>query len=988
MKLIEGGSLAQHVGRFAGDRRAAARLVAAVARAVQHAHQRGVLHRDLKPANILLSFGGRSEGGADGDSRQGPLSERPLSEVIPHVTDFGLAKRLHGDSGRTGSGAVVGTPSYVAPEQAAAKKGLTTAVDVYSLGVILYELLTGRPPFKAATALDTLLAVLEQEPIPPRAHNPRVERDLETVCLKCLRKDPARRYPSAEALAEDLERFLQGEPVQARPTPAWERGWRWARRRPLAAAFVLVAVGAVSALLAGYVQYERQRAQLAEQALGEQRRIDALRTRARTEAGRFLLRAQEAAGRGEWANAHGDASSALGVVSSDTAFDDLRVSAERVRAEARVRLEREAAQKEATDRYAKFFRRRDEALVYGTLFSGADLTANLHNAETAAREALSLVLKGEGGRTLRGGFTAEQHAQITAGCYELLLVLAEATARAGSPGQAMACLDRANSFGRTTQTYHLRRARYLEQLGDADKAREERAKARKMQPQVALDYFLLGEDEQRQGRLTEAEGHFQMALYQQPGHFWARYFQAVCFLRQKRFLEAKVALTDCLRPDFIWPRILLGFTHGQLGKFDLAEKDFDEAGVSLKQQPDLDKEARKETHYAILVNRGAVRARTRGKLAEAEGDLREAIRLDPNGYQAYLNLAGLYQGQKRPVEAAAALEQALDAARPLIAARQLEPAALVRLYQGRASLYLEQRDGEAALWAIGQAACADALPGAAPAAADLVQRGQLLYECERYPEAVAACEAALRIPGAPAEAHRWKAQALMQSRDFGKARDAYDHYLDHYLRDPGPSPGPRVLANVHQARGLIRAKLDDYRGAIEDYTQALRLRPDDSATHTYRGWVYVLRDALTPALDDFQDAIRLDPHNGDAYNGCGYVYARRGQYGEAIRKVNTALEEGPEGPHTCLRAAHVYAQLVGSLDREYARGSRGRQSLELHAEYQGRALDLLERALLRTRPAEQAAFWRNTIEPDGALWPIRSSDKFRRLRAEYSGSAR
>ncbi len=189
MKLIAGSSLDKRLGEFATDpRRKTARLMATIARAVHHAHQRGILHRDLKPANILLDEQGE-----------------------PHVTDFGLAKRIEDDGELTESGAPVGTPSYMSPEQANGDKGsLSTATDVYGLGTILYALLAGRAPFAGTTLLETLDKVRNSSPEPPSQLNNRVPRDLEIICLKCLEKEPNHRYPSALALAEDLDRWLSG----------------------------------------------------------------------------------------------------------------------------------------------------------------------------------------------------------------------------------------------------------------------------------------------------------------------------------------------------------------------------------------------------------------------------------------------------------------------------------------------------------------------------------------------------------------------------------------------------------------------------------------------------------------------------------------------------------------------------------------------------------------------------------------------------------
>ncbi len=235
MKLIVQGPKISRDSKGSADQRQTADLVAKVARAVHYAHQRGIIHRDLKPANILVDERGQ-----------------------PHVTDFGLAKRTEGDATVSQSGAVVGTPAYMAPEQAAGKKGLTTAADVYSLGAILYELLAGKPPFVGKTAMDILLQVMDHEPNPPRQVQPAIDRDLETICLKCLEKNPQGRFSSAQAIAEDLERWLTGEPILARPSTTWERAVKWARRKPALAALMTVSVAAAAVLLIGGLVFNAQ----------------------------------------------------------------------------------------------------------------------------------------------------------------------------------------------------------------------------------------------------------------------------------------------------------------------------------------------------------------------------------------------------------------------------------------------------------------------------------------------------------------------------------------------------------------------------------------------------------------------------------------------------------------------------------------------------------------------------------------------------------
>ncbi len=272
LEFVDGGTLDQKVHRRPQPPREAAYLVETLARAMHYAHEHGVVHRDLKPANVLLTQSG-----------------------VPKITDFGLAKRLESDSGQTRSGAILGTPSYMAPEQARGEiHAVGPLVDVYALGAVLYELLTGRPPFQGANASETIVQVTCEEPMPPSRWQTALPRDLETICLKCLQKEPSRRYADAGALAEDLRRYLAGEPILARPISAFERGWRWCRRNPRLA---VVSALAVALLIAWAVtstfhyyrirdeqaatqrEFERaeQNAQLAEE---ETRREAAARQRA------------------------------------------------------------------------------------------------------------------------------------------------------------------------------------------------------------------------------------------------------------------------------------------------------------------------------------------------------------------------------------------------------------------------------------------------------------------------------------------------------------------------------------------------------------------------------------------------------------------------------------------------------------------------------------------------------------------------------------
>ncbi|HYT89642.1 MAG TPA: serine/threonine-protein kinase, partial [Gemmataceae bacterium] len=279
LEFCAGGSLDRKLAGVPLPPVEAAQLVQTLAQAVHAAHQHHVIHRDLKPANVLLTEDGTVK-----------------------ITDFGLAKRLDVEQALTQSGAIMGTPSYMAPEQAQGERGqVGPATDVYALGAILYEVLTGRPPFKAPSVVDTLAQVVQVEPVAPSRLQAKVPRDLETVCLKCLQKEPGRRYASAWDLAEDLRRFQAGEPILARPVGRLERGWRWCRRNPalavLSAAIVLLLVGSLAGMTGLYLNAEDERRQAETErtlADAQRRRAEGERQRADDERDRAKKHADEA----------------------------------------------------------------------------------------------------------------------------------------------------------------------------------------------------------------------------------------------------------------------------------------------------------------------------------------------------------------------------------------------------------------------------------------------------------------------------------------------------------------------------------------------------------------------------------------------------------------------------------------------------------------------------------------------------------------------
>jgi serine/threonine-protein kinase len=754
LEYVDGGSLLRKVAGSAQPEREAARLVETLARAVHYTHRRGILHRDLKPNNVLLT--------ADG---------------TPKITDFGLAKLLDADAGPTRTETLLGTPSYMAPEQAAGDaKKVGAAADVYSLGAILYELLTGRAPFQGATPLNTLEQVRTQEPVPPRRLRRSVSRELETICLKCLEKEPGNRYPSAEALADDLHRFLEGQPVRARPVPVWRRLGRSARRRPALVACALAAAALVGLLLTAG-SYFRAAGQLA-------------RHRAEEKYRQFVQRRNEAL--------------FYGLIAPD---------------EGALFLGGEAA---ANRKTAESAAREALALAGVGGESGAaaidpDLPAPRQAEIAADCYALLLVLASLKSQGPGGDSRTPDPGPLTPS--------PEGKERYQ---EALRILDRARRLGFQTRAYHLRRAHLLEQLGEQAGARKDRDRAASLPPEGALDQFLAGEERYRRGDWGQAMDSFNRALSLQPGHFWAQFFLAVCHLKGRHWEAAKAGLNACIsqQPDFVWAYLFRSFANEKLQAPAEARVDFQKA---LRLNPSAD------ARYVLFLTRGIFHFNRR-ELDRAAADFRAALALRPRQYNAYLNLAQVYLARGQFEEAAGQVRNALrfrppaqavagyhlergrrllrdgryeEAVRACDAALGLSPhQPLPHEVRGRALLALGRyRQAERSFGQYlreGGEETSDVFRG----------RGLARMKLGKYPEAVEDYTRALeRAPDGDVYQHRGWAHFFADAwqlalRDFSTAIEL----------DPG-------AGDAYTGRGLARVMLGHYRQAVPDAEAALRRRP-------------------------------------------------------------------------------------------------------------------------------------------------------------------
>ncbi|MFN0056561.1 MAG: protein kinase domain-containing protein [Planctomycetales bacterium] len=859
-----------------------ARIIQTLAKAMQFAHEHGIVHRDLKPANVLLTKDG-----------------------IPKISDFGLAKQLESDSSKTRTGTIMGTPSYMAPEQGRGEKQVGSLADVYALGSMLYEMICGRPPFLSATPLETLMRLLKEEPVPPSRLQPRVSRDLETICLKCLQKDPHRRYESAAALAEDLRRFQSGEPIQARPVGRPERAWQWCKRNPRIAAMsgaiaLLIGIVGVTLSVMG-MRMARDRAAIAETRQQAQQRLEQATQAA---AGGGFSRAQDLL---QWSDPLLTTTPALADVREELNQLGLQVAA-----------------------HAEFRQRLDAARYLG-LFGSA---AGLPKAQEACHELIELYDRIEQKKgDQRYGWPPlydRQRELLQEDIFEAFLISAQVERTANLSGdkssdlpeatrKAIAWLDRAEQLLPPTKALFVRRGGYHEILGNAELAKADLERAGEIDPKSAVDRFWhafadysRAEGFRQKGDLKSAVASYREAIAgfarvveTRPENFWAYFTWATCHTILGNRFDALVGFTTCisLRPDAPWPYGNRGTVHMQLGETELALEDFNKA-IELGPQDAANYLRRGGAYFALK------------EFGKAHDDYATVIRLQPKELEAYRSQAVVSLMGKNLDEAIAdwqALADRLPASHEPHyylgaihlgrgeferALAELETALKLKAedpqsHMAKAMIHRWQGQTDVALQII------DQIVKQTPKSADyLIERADLLRSLERFDEALESYELCLALQPKLIDAYLGLARIFEQQGKLFQARECCERMVK---ADP-------TNATVYLRRAEFLRNQGEFAAAAADCAQAAKIDPKSPLPALVEASLTAAQGNPTLAVQQAQESLEKSPEKeGSVLYAAACVWSLAAHSAEGSRDPETAKSAGTYAE----RSAQFLAEVVG-----------------------------------------------------------------------------
>jgi tetratricopeptide (TPR) repeat protein len=906
---------------------------------MQYAHDHNIIHRDLKPPNVLLTKAG-----------------------VLKISDFGLAKQLESDSSQTRTGTIMGTPSYMAPEQGRGEKTVGPLADVYALGSMLYEMITGRPPFLAETAFKTLMRLLKEEPVPPSRIQPGVSRDLETICLKCLQKDPGRRYDSAAALADDLRRFQAGETILARPVGRPEKAWRWCKRNPRLAMLygmvgvLFVAVGASLAVIKVRADREREtQAENEKRELAAREQMQRQIAEARRQAQQRLEQATEAVSSGNFRKAQDLLLGSDPILSSAAELSDLR---------------RQLAELDGQIKtYADFRSLFDNARYLG-LFGGP---GQLLEARKASHELIALydlIDKREGaGEFGWPPLNDRQKELLQEDIFEALLVAskiegeaalagaghtpeAAAAAQKAATQQAIDWLNRAETILPPTRALYVWRSGYYKSLGDAQAEAADVERLKKIEPTSAVDRFwhafadsLRAEEFLNQKKdATAAANSYRLAaagyakvVEARPEKFWAYFNWAQCLTKLGDRYGALVGYTTCIRlnPEASWAYKDRGFVHLQLREFDLAIADI-ETAIRLNPS-DAAGYLRRAEYYSGLKD-----------FARAQADCTTAIELAPDDPISYL----------RRGEACFPLKEFDKARDDFTAAIRLKPND-VAAYRNRAvvSLLGKNLDGSLADW--------QELTKLAPASHEPhYYIGAILLGRQELEPALTELETAIKLKPTDGQSHmaramvyRWQGRFdaalaelnlvltqlvpnrhdyIIERADLYRALGKFDEALDDYQKCLGLQPrqidGYLGLAYVYDQMGKPAQ-------ARDAYERMAKADPALPAVYLRRAEYLLNRGEFDAAAADRDQAGQIDPQSVLPGLVRAEITAARGEHVQAVNDAEALLAKAPPHDGKVLYAAACVYSLAA---KAVAARSGDPDSAKLREEYSQRAIQCLK----------------------------------------------
>ena len=968
LEFVAGGPLDSKLKGEPQDFKFTATTMEKICRAMGYAHSKKIIHRDLKPANILLT-----------------------KEGEPKVTDFGLAKEMDSDEGHTRTGSIMGTPSYMPPEQAEGQaKTLNHLADIYSLGAMMYEFLTGRPPFKGRTLLETLEHVKKKDPVPPVQLQPDAPIDLQTICLKALEKDPAKRYQSAEDMADDLAAFSRGDPIKARPISLAQKIWRWSVRNKAQAALVAVGTVFIIATLLGSVAINGLYAVAENQRKAAERRRDNDRSTAQ----KLLDTATNEAGQKKWSDARQNYENALTAIRNDAELADMRKLIEEGLAIAEEHVN--------TDAKLSVFREQFSLALYElTGQSGRGEKQSYELSRLHAKSALSQFQVDPDGPTIDpvfgAHFSEKDKPEILRGCSELLVVLAD-TWSLSNIEKSRELLEKARREAKRAgvsieKAYFLKMARYT-QLASLGKDEEYLTKAKadienyhteaaKVKPSSAYEYFLVGDEEFKEQQYDKAAHSFQQALLIDPNDFFCHFFLGICHLVRDQYAAAQASFLAALsiRNDFQYTNLFLGVCAGKMGDFDEAERLLADSKFTT------------ENRLPLLVNRAVIRY-DHGDNALAIDDLQAALKIERTN-KILVNLATVYfVGEKRPEMAEPLLREAMT----LNPNDPRAPRLLAKIIAERADSEKDPATAKVTRTeaiALLRKAIPNLVSGTPEAASTAAQQGLLLMQTGDLESARAALTRATvdnrsipkpwldrgQVAFALAVASSQK-QGKPDTALYKEAIDCFDQYLVHAAL-PLPKGVQQDNENMRAFKGLALERkatammiLNDSNGALAAQSEAVVADPNQASLRRNRGW-NLMNGWRKLALADFEAGLKTDqgPNRADLLLGRSYLLAMEGKIDEALASEADYTKVSDGKPAAMLNYGTVYAQAFEAARRS---GNTAKADDLLK-----RLLKLLENQTMRFPEKVRANAWA-AFQADEGFDPIRGIPAFVELNKKLS----